>query len=126
MAARWIAYPELSSIYGHATDADSGPYAVEYHIAYQLCFFFWLFALIILARICQDVTRDRVASLAAPLIFGLIFPILLTRGGYFYDPVEIFFFASSVYLATRGRIYLIFLITPFASFNKESFLFWLP
>jgi hypothetical protein len=50
----------------------------------------------------------------------------MTRGGYFYDPPEIFFLATSVVLATRGRLLALLLLTPIATFNKESFLFWLP
>ena len=126
MVSRWQTYRPISSVYARAKDADIGTYSIEYHITYLLCFGFWLFALVILARICLDTTCDTFASLAAPLIFAQIYPILMTRGGFFYDPVEMFFLAASSLLATRGRLVALLLLTPVATLNKESFLFWLP
>jgi hypothetical protein len=126
MILQWQIYRPISGIYARAMDADSGPFAIEYHITYLLCLGFWFFALVLLARICMDTTGDAFASLAGPLIFALIYPVLMTRGGFFYDPVEIFFLAASLLLATRGRLVALFLLTPVATLNKESFLFWLP
>jgi hypothetical protein len=126
MAATWAKYRPLNSLYAGATEAETGEHIVEYHIAYMLCFGFWFLALVMLARVCLDATENLFASLAAPLVFAQIYPILMTRGGYFYDPPEIFFLATSVVLATRGRLLALLLLTPIATFNKESFLFWLP
>jgi len=121
----WIQYKNIQSIYSRATDAETGRMIFEYRVAYYLVYIFWLMALILLAFVCYEASRDIVASTVAPLVFSQLYPILLTRGGYYYDPVEMLFFALSALLALRQKVFIIVLIAPVAALNKEAFLFWI-
>lgn len=83
-------------------------------------------SLFVLRRIVLDAGAGRLAALVAPASLVLALPYLQTRGGYFYDCVELFFLALAFLLAERGRgLWLILLAAP-AALNKESFFFFVP
>jgi hypothetical protein len=86
----------------------------------------WLGALALLAFTCYQATQHIAASTIAPLVFAQMFPFLQSRGGYFYDPVELTFLAASVLIACGRFKWLIVLLAPLATLNKESYLLWLP
>ena len=83
-------------------------------------------AIYALYRLCWLVTGHWIASLAAALIFALIFPLFMTVGGYFYDHWELLFLVLACLIAVRGNpLWLPLLVIP-ATLNKESFLAFLP
>lgn len=98
------------------------PYVVVYGLAF-LSLFASLFAL---RRVALDAGRSELAALLAPAALALAFPYLQTVGGYFYDPIELLFFALAWLLAVRGRLLLLIGLSVVATLNKESFFFFLP
>lgn len=99
---------------------------VEYFIVYGLCIVIFLAALLILRSILQETVHDNLAATLAASIFALLFPFFETNGGYYYDFFELFFFFLAAWCALHGKWFAILLISPIASYNKETFLMFLP
>lgn len=114
----------LAATYKQAAAANSN-YIVRYYLIYYLAFICFFVSIIILRELCLPVTQDRVAATLAPLVFALVFPLLETVGGYFYDLSELVFLSSAAIFAWRGWWAALLVLAPFAEFNKESFLFFL-
>jgi len=74
---------------------------------------------------CRHLGASKTAATAAPVVFALTLPVLLAEGGYFYDMIEVFFFAAAFYISVRNNRWWLILLTVPASLNKESFLFFL-
>lgn len=98
----------------------------DYYALYIITFSFWLVGLIALYAIIAKSTHNTLLSLTSTMIFAVIFPLLQTNGGLFYDFGEILFMSVAIYLAWDGRCWLLLLLIPFAEYNKESFLWFLP
>lgn len=98
---------------------------IEYFLVYQMCFLSLFTSMFIWRRICTEITESQTAGTLAACIFALIFPILETVGGYFYDFGELLFFSLAVLFAMRGWWVALIFLAPIAEFNKESFLFFL-
>lgn len=75
----------------------------EYYILYVLSFFFWFAALWMLFLLCRKIIHDDLISACGTALFALLFPLLLTNGGYYYDLAECFFFFSAIYLTSSGK-----------------------
>ena len=100
-------------------------YIFPYLVICTITFLNFFLALIILRKICFEVTKSKIAATASACIFILIFPLLETVGGFFYDLTELIFFSTAALLAYRGNFWALILIAPIAEYNKESFLFFL-
>ncbi|HEX5539716.1 MAG TPA: hypothetical protein VFX01_07995, partial [Methylophilaceae bacterium] len=81
-------------------------------------------AIFALRALCREFIPDMPAATLAAFTFALIFPVMLTEGGYFYDMSELLFMALAMLLAIRGRLLLLAIVVALATFNKESFLFF--
>ncbi|MBO4401891.1 MAG: hypothetical protein J5809_08615 [Selenomonadaceae bacterium] len=100
-------------------------YVVEYYLMFALSFLIFFAAIWILRALLTEVAQDSVAGTIGAMLFALIFPFFEVLGGYYYDLGEVFFFFTAALLAVRGKIFALLLITPLATLNKESFLFFL-
>lgn len=100
-------------------------YIIEYYFIYFISFAAFFASAYVWRRLATEVTSDPIAGTLAPMLFVLIFPLLLTSGGYFYDFTELFFFSTASLLALRGNWLGLLLLTPFAELNKESYFFLL-
>jgi hypothetical protein len=109
----------LVNTYARATDAAKPAYALRYYIAYCLAFAALLAGMLMLRAVCLDLTGHAAAASLAPLAFALAMP-----AGNFWDFPELFFMALAVWLAARGEIVWLVLLTPLATLNKESFMFF--
>jgi hypothetical protein len=109
----------LVNTYVRATDAARPAYALRYHVAYCIEFAALLAGMLMLRAVCFDLTGHEAAANLAPLAFALAMP-----AGNFWDFPELFFMALAVWLAARGKITWLVLLTPVATLNKESFLFF--
>ena len=98
------------------------PYSIIYSINY-ICLFLSLFAL---RNFLLNQGINGKSTIFVPIIFILFTPYLQTVGGYYYDSVELFFFATAVLLALRGNYFGLLILSGLATFNKESFLFFIP
>ncbi len=100
-------------------------YVVEYHLMFALCFLIFFAAIWILRALLIEVARDEVAGTLGAMLFAVIFPFFEVLGGYYYDLGEVFFLFLAALLAVRGKFFALLLVTPLATLNKESFLFFL-
>jgi len=98
----------------------------KYKLVYALSFLGAFLSLWALREVLQTQKFSAAASLLAPIIFILILPYLQTIGGYYYDSWELFFLSLSIILAIRGRWIFLLFVAAFATFNKESYLFFTP
>ncbi len=97
----------------------------RYTTLYWLTFAEWLAALIVLYRLSQHFAAPP-AALSATVVFALLFPVLLTEGGYYYDFPELRFFAAATLCAVRGWLIPLAVIALVAATNKETMVFFLP
>lgn len=107
-------------------DGEKPGYEISYFALYYLTFLFLFLSLFGMRIFCRQAGMSDPASTFAPVIFALMFPVLLTKGGYFYDLSELFFMFAALCLVPyrRGRWLLIPLAIA-ATYNKESFLFFI-
>jgi len=125
----WLAADPLKRNFIHrffpnATDSTNTAYSVRYYTLYGLSFGSLFLAIFALRALCREIYPDVPAATLAALTFVLIFPVMLTEGGYFYDMPELLFMALAMLLAIRGRILPLVIVVVLATLNKESFLFF--
>ena len=99
-------------------------YVLRHQLVYYACFGLLWLSLFVMRRLCIEIGIDPVAASLAPGLFALTLPFWMTAGGYFYDFPELFFLASALLLAQRGRWLLLVPVTLLGTLNKESFLFF--
>lgn len=97
----------------------------SYFAIYCLAFFSLLGAAFLLLAAAGR-NHGVPAAAAAVILFLLLLPVLQTKGGYFYDFSELMFLAAALALAPTRWAPLIVLLAVPATYNKESFLFFLP
>lgn len=115
-------YPKhnwLANTFARATDASNPTYVLRYYLVYFMDFAALLAGMLMLRAVCFDLTGKQAAATLAPLAFALAMP-----AGNFWDFPELFFMALAVWLASRGKGMWLILLTPLATLNKESFLFF--
>jgi hypothetical protein len=110
----------LTNTYTRATDAAKPEYLLRYHIVYALTFLSLLGAMLMLRNVCIELVGNRVAAMFAPLAFALVVP-----ASNFWDFPELFFMTLAVWIAVRGKLMWLVPAALIATFNKESFLFFL-
>ncbi|WP_028209544.1 hypothetical protein [Paraburkholderia mimosarum] len=115
----------IALYYADTPDSRDPRYALRYYLVYAMTFSALLLAMLVLRGVCLDLGANRVSATLAPLAFALILPLLMTEGGYFYDMAELLFMGLAVRFALRAQIISLALLTALATFNKESFLFFL-
>lgn len=125
----WLAAdpPKHNFIYryfSNAKDSTNPEYALRYYVLFALCFASYLLGIAALRAVCCEVYPDATSATLAAFTIALVFPMLTTEGGYMYDMAELLFMALAVLLAIRGRLLLLIGITALATFNKESFFFF--
>ena len=119
-----LSHHPIARFYAGTPDSRDPRYALRYYLVYAMAFGALLLALFALRGVCRDLGADPVAAALAPLAFALILPLLMCEGGYFYDLSELLFMALAVRCALRGRFVALAILTALATFNKESFLFF--
>lgn len=115
-------YPKhnwLANTFARATDASKPAYVLRYYLVYFMNFAALLAGMLMLRAVCVELTGHVAAATLAPLAFALAMP-----AGNFWDFPELFFMALAVWLAARGKGLWLILLTPLATLNKESFLFF--
>ena len=102
----------------------SQKFIIEYYITYFMTFLSLLVSMFVLRKICIEITGSELSGTLTPIIIALIFPILETFGGYFYDFGELLFLSLATLFTIKGYWLALILISPIAEYNKESFLFF--
>ncbi len=115
-----------SESYARAISANYSSYAFRYRVVYFLHFLSLLISLFLLRDVVLSVGGGQMEASFAPTAFILAFPYLQTVGGYFYVGVELAFMSAAVVAALRGKYVMLLALSAVATYNKESFLFFLP
>lgn len=124
LGANPLKHNMLYRYFPNAKDSTNLAYSVRYYTLYGLAFGSLFLAIFAMRALCREFIPDMPAATLAAFTFAIIFPIMLTEGGYFYDMPELLFMALAVLLAIRGHILLLAIVVALATFNKESFLFF--
>ncbi len=101
-------------------------YFFRYIILYIATFFFAFAATYSMHLICRQLGMHPVASVLAPIIMILLIPFFMVRGGYYYDYPELTFFALALWFALKFDWFWLLPIVLLGTFNKESFLLFIP
>lgn len=117
---------DQNKYYANALSAKTKGYEYGYCVIYFTNFLALLATLFMLRALLIRFNFSQCESILAPSAFIIAFPYLQTVGGYFYDSVELAFFSGALLLAFQGRLLVLVLLTILATFNKESFLFFIP
>lgn len=112
------------TIYSRAKVPEN--YAIEYYLMMTMCYLAFVVSIWQLRKILIEITHDAAAGTLAALLFAMLIPFLETMGGYYYDFFEILFFVLAVRFALHGNIVALFILVPFATWNKEAFFWFLP
>jgi hypothetical protein len=101
-------------------------YKFKWLIVYWMGFAMLLGSLYLLRSILSNFSVGPFAAIFAPCIFSLCMPIIQTVGGYVYDYSELFFMSFALYLTLKNRYITLLFVVSLATFNKESFIFFIP
>ncbi|MCJ2139673.1 hypothetical protein [Methylobacterium sp. E-066] len=95
-------------------------YELVYFITYSSAI-----ALILLGyKLARSEGFEPIAAGAGAASFMLIFPVMQSFGGYFYDYIELAFFCLFLLLARRAWWPAMLVVTVLATWSKESFFFF--
>ena len=96
-------------------------FSFAYHLIYYLDFLSLLLALLTLRAIALRLPDVSFAAANfTPLAFCVLLPTAFLVGAYFYDFPELLFLSLGYLLALRRRYWLLLLLVPVASLNKET------
>ncbi|MDR5826167.1 hypothetical protein QCE64_37485 [Caballeronia sp. LZ043] len=115
----------LHRYFPNASDAANPRYALRYFVVYALSFLSMFLTMFLIRAVCLEYEFDKTAATLTPLVIALIFPLIQTEGGYFYDMPELMFMALGTLLAARGKTVMLALVTIVATLNKESYLLFI-
>jgi hypothetical protein len=115
----------VEKLASHLSHRSTPEYRFRYVVIYYLSFFSLLVSLFLLRRILIVWGLDENIALIAPIVFALAIPYLQTKGGYFYDSIELLFLSAGFLLASEGRVAGLVALTLPATINKESYFFFL-
>ncbi len=113
----------IDPLFDSAT-AENPKYFFRYLVIYIATFLFALLALYTLRQVCVELEMRDPAATIAPAVFLLLLPFLQSVGGFFYDYSELAFFAIAVWVALRRNWGWLIPVAALATWNKESFLFF--
>lgn len=111
--------------YTRAVSANRPSYAFRYRIVYLLHFLSLFLSLFLLRSVVLSIGSGQMEASFASATFVLAFPYLQTVGGYFYDAAELAFLSAAVLAALRGQYIILLVLAAVATYNKESFFFYL-
>jgi len=100
-------------------------YALEYYVMFIICFLGFFAAIWILRSLLCEVLQDKVVGTLGASLFALLFPFFEVLGGYYYDCLEVLFLFLAARFALHGNFLALLIVTPLATWNKESFFFYL-
>lgn len=105
---------------------ENGRYLLRYYVVYLTDFIFALLSVFAMYLVCRSFGIGERSAAVAAMAMILIFPCFLNMAGYYYDYPELAFFALSLWMAKRFRWFWLMPLVALATWNKESFLFFIP
>jgi len=124
--AGWMKHFAPQAIYARAEHLDDVERSFVYQLMYFISFSGLFLALLVMYRWCRDLGCGMSTSILVPVIFAVFYPVFLTRGGYWYDSVEVLLLMSAAWLAARGQWIGLLAVSVIAPLNKEAFVFFVP
>ena len=106
--------------------AENPVYFFRYLVVYGVTFLFALLAVCAMHLVCRALDLPPPAAVIAPVIVILLVPYFESGGGFFYDYPELAFLALAVWIAIRFPWWWLVPVVALATWNKESFLLFLP
>ena len=100
-------------------------YVLEYYLMFIICFLSFFAAIWILKNLLTEILQDKVAGTVGACLFALLFPFFEVLGGYYYDCIEVLFLFLAARFALHGNFIALLILAPLATWNKESFFFFL-
>ena len=108
-----------------ALDLRTKAHPAQYVILYIATYLSALLASFALYRVCTAMNIGPPATVFAPVVFMLIFPLIGVKGGYFFDFPELLFMAVAAVMALNLDWWWIIPIAALGTWNKESFLLFI-
>jgi hypothetical protein len=115
----------ISAISISQTASKSG-YFFRYLFLYITTFLFALLAVYAMYLVCRALEVPPPAAVFTPVIFILLVPYIMSRGGFFYDYVELAFMALAVWIAIRFDWWWLVPLAVLGAWNQETFLVFIP
>jgi hypothetical protein len=106
--------------------AASRAYFLRYWIVYAAVFMSAWISVFVMYLVCKSVGYAHATAAASAIIMILLMPYFLTHGGYLYDYPELMFLALAVWLALNFDWWWMIPMVALATWNKESFLLFIP
>jgi hypothetical protein len=106
--------------------AGNPAYLLRYCAMYGIVFGFTLASVYLIFGLCNGIGYSPPASALTAIGMILIIPFLLTGGGYYYDYPELAFMVLAVWMALKCDWWWILPVAALATWNKESFLLFVP
>lgn len=101
-------------------------YFFRYLVVYFATFLFALLAVYAMHMVCRALDLNPIAAVFAPVVFILLLPYFQSKGGFFYDYPELALMALAVWAALKFDWFWILPIAALGTWNKESFLLFIP
>jgi hypothetical protein len=101
-------------------------YLLRYCAMYGIVFGFTLVSVYLMYGLCIYAGHAPPASTITAIGMILIMPFLLTGGGYYYDYPELAFMVLTAWMALKCDWWWILPVAALATWNKESFLLFVP
>jgi hypothetical protein len=122
---KWgVAAPTLA-VGVRSGEADNPRYALRYNVIYYIDFALLFASMFLMSSLVRRAGFSSFIAVLAPVLFALVFPLLLENGGYFYDVSEVFLMFAALRLARPKARWLLPLLAVVGAYNKESYLFFL-
>jgi hypothetical protein len=109
-----------------STTAQNKVYFFRYLLLYLLTFAFAFLSAYAMYMVCREIGVGPPAATFAPVIFILLIPYFQTPSGFSYDYVELTLMCVSVWIAMKYEWYWLIPVAVLGTWNKETFLLFMP
>jgi hypothetical protein len=101
-------------------------YLLRYLVVYVTTFLITLLSVCTMHLVCKEMNASPATAVLAPVCVILMIPYLESVGGYFYDFPELAFMMLAVWIALRFDWWWIAPLAVLGTWNKESYLLFIP
>jgi len=109
-----------------STAAWNPTYFLRYAALYLLTYFSAFVAVCAMYWLCRSLALSAPAATFTAVVVILMVPYVMSGGGYFYDFPELAFLSLAVLMAIRYPWWWMIPMVILATWNKESFLLFIP
>ena len=126
---RWLYdyqdFQKIDALFASPT-AENPVYFFRYLVLYLETFLFALLAVYAMRLVCVALGFGQTTALFTPVIVMLLVPFIECNGGYYYDYPELAFVSLAVWIALKFDWWWIVPVALLGTWNKESFLLFMP